>query len=109
MEPRDVLCIVEFRRYGKRPARLARSAVTERGAQVVPVTGEWMSSVSGHAHGIMAMPIECGTAWDSHCAAVAMTEAVAARVADRSRGAARRRVRAWDAPRPQQDLEHGES
>lgn len=105
MRPKDVLYVVDFRRYEKRLAQLAKSAAEERGAQVMVVTDKWLSPIASHAKEIMAMPIESGTAWDSYCAAIAMTEAIITRVADQDWDATQRRIRVWDGLRLQQDFE----
>ncbi len=108
MRPRDILYIVDFRRYEKRLAGLAKNASEERGAQIIVVTDKWLSPISGHAKEILAMPIESGTAWDSYCAAIALTEAIITRVADRDWDATQRRIKVWDGLRLKRDFEQDE-
>ena len=54
------------------------------------------------------MPIESGTAWDSYCAAIAVTEAIITRVADQDWDATQNRIKDWDSLRLQQDHDHEE-
>lgn len=108
MRPRDVLYVVDFRRYEQRLADLARNAAERRGAQVILVTDKWLSPISSHAREILAMPIESGTAWDSYCAAIAVTEAMITRVADQDWDATQNRIKVWDSLRLQQDHDHEE-
>ncbi|MEM9107865.1 MAG: MurR/RpiR family transcriptional regulator [Pseudomonadota bacterium] len=109
MRPRDVLYMVDFRRYEQRLADLARNAAERRGAQVILVTDKWLSPISSHAREILAMPIESGTAWDSYCAAIAVTEAMIARVADQDWDATQNRIKVWDSLRLQQDQDDDEN
>ena len=108
MRTRDVLYVVDFRRYEQRLSDLARNAAERRGAQVILVTDKWLSPISSHAREILAMPIESGTAWDSYCAAIAVTEAIITRVADQDWDATQNRIKDWDSLRLQQDHDHEE-
>ncbi len=106
---RNVLYIVDFRRYGKRLAGPARSAARGRGAQVILVANSWLSPNPGHVRGIVAGPVGSVTVWVSHCPAVAMTEAIVACVVDRSWDAAPQPTNARDGLRLQQDPEQDEN
>ena len=81
MRSRDVVFLVDFRRYQKNLATLAGLA-SKRGAQVVLLTDKWISPIAKHAGEVLAVPIESGTAWDSYVGAVALIEAMITRIAE---------------------------
>ncbi len=96
MRPRDVVVMVDFRRYQKNLALLARIVSTERGAQVVLITDKWISPIAKSASEVLAVPIESGTAWDSYVGAVALIEAMIAWIAEQDWDGTRSRIEAWD-------------
>ncbi len=104
MKPRDVVFLVDFRRYQKNLATLAALA-SKRGAQVVVLTDKWISPIAKHASEVLAVPIESGTAWDSYVGAVALIEAMITRIAEQDWEGTRRRIETWDSVR----LGHGVS
>ncbi|MEM1161994.1 MAG: MurR/RpiR family transcriptional regulator [Pseudomonadota bacterium] len=99
MRPGDVFLAFDFRRYEAQLTTLARRAATDRRAQVVVVTDKWLSPINRTAAEVLAVPIETGTIWDSYAAAMAVTEAIAARVANEDWENVRARIEAWDATR----------
>lgn len=105
MRPRDVLVLVDFRRYQPGLARLARLAARERRATVVLITDRWLSPIAGVSAEVLAVPSEAGTAWDTSVAAVALIEAMVADISDRDWTATRRRIESWDALRPPNESE----
>lgn len=99
MKPRDVLFIVDFRRYQPNLMTLARRASDRHGARVVLVTDKWLSPVSGYAGEVLAVPIESGTVWDSYAPALAIMEAIVTRIAEDNWEKTRKRIEAWDQAR----------
>ncbi|MEM1268391.1 MAG: MurR/RpiR family transcriptional regulator [Pseudomonadota bacterium] len=99
MKPGDVLVVFDFRRYEANLEALARKAAHDQKAQVVVITDKWLSPINRSAAEVLAVPIETGTIWDSYAAALAVTEALAARVASADWDKVRARITAWDAAR----------
>lgn len=99
MRPRDLMVMVDFRRYQSNLAELAGIAAEEKGAQIILITDKWISPIAKHASEVLAVPIESGTAWDSYVGAVALIEAIIAWVAEQDWDGTRRRIEAWDAVR----------
>ncbi|SFU02236.1 MurR/RpiR family transcriptional regulator [Sedimentitalea nanhaiensis] len=99
MKPRDVLFIVDFRRYQPSLEKLAERATTRQGAQVVVLTDKWLSPVARTASEVIATPIESGTVWDSYAGALVLLEAVVTRIAEGNWDKARKRIERWDALR----------
>ncbi|NOZ33633.1 MAG: MurR/RpiR family transcriptional regulator [Alphaproteobacteria bacterium] len=99
MKPRDILFLVDFRRYQPNLLHLAKYASDQRSARIVLVTDKWLSPVSRYAAEILAAPIEIGTVWDSYTPALALIEAVLTRIAEETWHDTRARIEAWDAAR----------
>lgn len=96
MKAGDVFFLVDFRRYQPKLARLAELASGNRRARVVLMTDKWLSPATRHASEVLAVPTEIGTIWDSYCAALAVTEALVTRVAERNWEKTRARIESWD-------------
>ena len=96
MKSRDVFILFDFRRYEKRLENIARLAADEREVTIILVTDKWLSPVAKYSTEVIALPIECGTAWDSYCGAVGLIEALVAHVAERDWQTTRRRISEWD-------------
>lgn len=96
MRNRDILVIVDFRRYEPRLSALAAKAAAKRGAHIVLITDKWLSPVAEHASEVLALPIESGTAWDTYCGAVALMEALITHVSEQDWGATQSRIGKWD-------------
>ncbi|QYX55750.1 MurR/RpiR family transcriptional regulator [Roseovarius sp. SCSIO 43702] len=99
MRPRDILFIVDFRRYQPSLAELAERAADGRGAQVFLMTDKWLSPVSRHAREVVAVPIDSGTVWDSYSGALTLVEAMVTRIAEETWDDTRKRIKSWDAMR----------
>ncbi|MEM8753910.1 MAG: SIS domain-containing protein [Pseudomonadota bacterium] len=99
MKAGDILVVFDFRRYEAALETLAAKAVGDRKAQVVIVTDKWLSPINRTAAEVLAVPVETGTIWDSYAAAMAVSEALAARVAGEDWNKTRARITAWDAAR----------
>ncbi len=99
MRARDVLFVVDFRRYQNSLLTLAQTAVKARNVQVVLMTDKWLSPISKQASEVLAVPIDSGTAWDSYTGALAMLEAIVARVAAMNWDKTKARIKDWDSVR----------
>lgn len=99
MKPRDVVFVVDFRRYQPSLELLAERAASRQGAQVVLLTDKWLSPVARVASEVIATPIESGTVWDSYAGAMVLLEAVVTRIAEGSWDKARKRIERWDSLR----------
>lgn len=107
MRSKDVLFVVDFRRYQKTVTDLAKLAATERKATVVVLTDKWLSPAVTHARETLAVPVESGTVWDSYAAGFTLMEALMTRVAETDWSKHSKRVSAWDAlTEGRQELSH---
>ncbi|WP_295811782.1 MurR/RpiR family transcriptional regulator [uncultured Nitratireductor sp.] len=103
MRSKDVLFVVDFRRYQRRLSELARLAREQSGLQIVVLTDKWMSPAANHANEVFATPIESGTVWDSYAGAMVLMEAMLTRIAETNWDKTRKRIEAWDSLR----FDHG--
>lgn len=99
MRSRDLFVIYDFRRYQKALEELAETAVRARGVNVLTITDKWISPVARHASEVLAIPIDNETIWDSYAGALALTEAMIARLGEENWDRTRSRFEAWDAVR----------
>lgn len=95
MRPRDVLLIIDFRRYQSNLARLSENARASK-AQTVVITDQWISPVAKGATELVTVPIDSGTLWDSNVPAFALIEALLVPLAERDWDATKARIAAWD-------------
>lgn len=98
MKPGDVVFLVDFRRYEPALEGLAKAMATKR-VKIVLMTDSWISPIKGNAAEVLAVPIETGTVWDSYAAALAIVEALVARIAELTWDQTRDRIEMWDATR----------
>lgn len=98
LRPRDVVLIIDFRRYQPGLATLAEQA-RRRKAQTVVITDQWISPAAKGATELITVPIASGTLWDSYVPAFALVEALLVPLADRNWDATRARIEEWDALR----------
>lgn len=99
MKSRDILLVIDFRRYQPSLLQLATRASDDRNAGVVLMTDKWLSPISRHASEVIAIPIESGTLWDSYAVALVLLEAMLTRIAEQDWDRARKRISRWDALR----------
>jgi DNA-binding MurR/RpiR family transcriptional regulator len=99
MRSRDVLFIVDFRRYQASLSTLAKKTTEARNVQVVLMTDQWLSPISGQASEVLAVPIDSGTLWDSYTGALALLEALLARIAEENWDQTKTRIKEWDSVR----------
>lgn len=96
MKSKDVLFVVDFRRYQPSLLQLAARASDNRNANVVLLTDKWMSPIARHAHEVVALPIESGTVWDSYVASLVLIEAMLTRIAEQEWAQTSKRISQWD-------------
>jgi DNA-binding MurR/RpiR family transcriptional regulator len=99
MKSRDILFVIDFRRYQPVLCELARRASEGPGPRIVLMTDKWLSPVSKYANEVVATPIESGTVWDSYSGALALIEAMVTKIAEDNWDRTRQRLEAWDAMR----------
>lgn len=95
MRPRDILLIIDFRRYQANLARLAAQA-RARKAQTVVITDKWISPAAKGATELISVPINSGTVWDSYVPAFVLIEAMLVAMAERDWDATKQRISDWD-------------
>lgn len=105
MRTRDVLFVIDFRRYQTNLLKLTKKANGARNVQVVLMTDKWLSPVSGLASEVLAVPTDSGTPWDSYAGALALLEALVTRVAEKNWDRTKTRIESWDSVR----LDFGEN
>ncbi|HHS94374.1 MAG TPA: MurR/RpiR family transcriptional regulator [Rhodobacterales bacterium] len=100
LRPRDVVLIIDFRRYQSSLARLAERA-RERKAQTVVITDQWITPAAKGASELISVPVDSGTIWDSYIPAFALVEALLVPLAEQDGAATQKRIREWDELRDQ--------
>lgn len=96
MRRQDVLVLFDVRRYDPRLTLLAEQVARERQAVIVLVSDTWLSPIAAHASHAFPLPIDLGTAWDTHVSLVTLVEALIVRVAEADWATTRKRLEAWD-------------
>ncbi|WP_158971525.1 MurR/RpiR family transcriptional regulator [Chachezhania sediminis] len=95
MRARDVLLIIDFRRYQANLARLSAQA-RARKVQTVVITDQWITPAAKGATELISVPVASGTVWDSYLPAFALIEALLVPIADRDWKATMKRISEWD-------------
>ena len=93
MSSRDVLFLIDIRRYQGDLVALAAEAAKRRVA-VVLLTDQWLSPVARHARHVLPARVAAPSAWDSSVALLALIEALIADVTSRRGAEARSRMAA---------------
>ncbi len=88
---RDVLVLLDFRRYQENLHEFARSA-RDAGATLVVVTDKWQSPCAGLAQHVFAIPVAGPSVYDSALAPVMCVEALTSRLAERIGERAKKRI-----------------
>ena len=96
MKTGDIFFLMDFRGYQKSLAALSGLARNERGVRIVLMTDKSISPVARHASGVLAVPVESGTLWDTYSSAPAITQAIVTRIAEDNRTHTRNRIETWD-------------
>lgn len=95
LRARDIVLIIDFRRYQASLERLSERA-RDRKAQTIVITDQWISPCAKGASELVAVPIGSGTLWDSYVPAFALIEALLIPLAERDWDATKARIAAWD-------------
>ena len=99
-QERDLLIIIDFRRYQKGLERFAELATAEASPQIVLLTDQWLSPISRYATHTFTISTDVGTVWDSYATTLALIEAAIVVVSERDWAATRKRMGVWDRLRP---------
>lgn len=99
MRQRDVLVLVDFRRYQPSLEDFAEKASKHCGLKIILITDRWMSPISRYASEVIALHIENETPFDSNVAAFALMEALITRIAEANWPQASQRIKQWDSLR----------
>jgi DNA-binding MurR/RpiR family transcriptional regulator len=92
MRAKDVLLVLDFRRYQRGTIGLAQHA-NEKGCRIILVTDEWISPAAEYASIIFRLKVETRSIWDSLSVAMAFCEALVDRVGRRLWEHAERRLK----------------
>ncbi|MEQ9568027.1 MAG: MurR/RpiR family transcriptional regulator [Pseudomonadales bacterium] len=95
MRSRDILLIIDFRRYQGNLASLSSQA-RARKAQTIVITDKWISPAAKGATELVSVPIDSGTLWDSYLPAFALIEALLVPMPERDWEATKTRISQWD-------------
>jgi len=96
MRKNDVVVLFDVRRYDRRLELLADQIARERQSIIVLVSDAWLSPIAARATHAFPLPIDLGTAWDTHVSIVTLVEALIVLVAEADWSTTRRRLGAWD-------------
>ncbi|MCC5989564.1 MAG: MurR/RpiR family transcriptional regulator [Pararhodobacter sp.] len=96
MRRQDVVVLFDVRRYDPRLAVLAEQIARERQPVIVLLSDTWLSPIAAQATHAFPLPIDLGTAWDTHVSLVTMIEALIVRVSEADWVATSQRLEAWD-------------
>lgn len=81
MRPKDVLLLIDIRRYEASLAQLAELA-SQSGAEVALITDRWISPAAAHARHVLPCHIQAPSAWDSSVTLLTLLEALLAATQD---------------------------
>jgi len=98
MGSRDVLFLIDIRRYQDDLAELAAEAAKRRVSTIL-LTDQWLSPVARNARHILPARVAVPSAWDSNVALLAVIEALVAEVTARRGAESRSRMAAIEAIR----------
>jgi DNA-binding MurR/RpiR family transcriptional regulator len=105
MRPRDILLVIDFRRYQTSLEYLAEKARARR-VQTLVITDQWITPAAKSATELMSVPIASGTLWDSSVPAFELVEALLVQLAERNWDTTKARIAEWDALRNQPPTGH---
>jgi len=102
MNGRDVLFLIDIRRYQSDLKRLAEAA-TKRRVTTIVLTDQWLSPAARSARHVLPARVSVPSAWDSNAALLAVIEVLIADVMQRRWGESRERMAAIEALRAGSD------
>ena len=100
MSRRDVVVLVDFRRYQSDLDIFAEQVSEQRGARIVLLTDKWLSPIAKHSSHVLAAEIDVGTAWDTAITPLLLVEGIIVSVAESDWDRTQARIEAWDRLRP---------
>lgn len=95
LRPKDVVLIIDFRRYQASLARLSERAQARK-ARTIVITDQWISPAAKGASELVSVPVDSGTIWDSYIPAFALIEALLVPLAERNWDTTKSRIKEWD-------------
>ena len=95
MRAKDIVLIIDFRRYQTSLATLSERARARR-AQTIVITDQWISPAAKAASELVAVPIDSGTLWDSYIPAFTLVETLLVSLAERDWESTKSRIAEWD-------------
>ncbi|MCV2401845.1 MurR/RpiR family transcriptional regulator [Marinomonas sp. C2222] len=101
MQPKDVLLVINFRRYQDNLSDLAEQARKQRSANIILMTDPWLSPVAQWSKEVLTLPINSNTVWDCYAPAFGVMEAILTYVAELDWDRTKNRIEAWDVSRSQ--------
>ncbi len=96
MKRRDIVIVLDFRRYQSRLESFAKHA-SENGATIILITDQWQSPIRKLADHVLAVPVESPSTFDSGLAAVMCVEALVDDVARKLGGRVATRINRFEA------------
>ncbi len=102
MNGRDVLFLIDIRRYQSDLGQLAEAAAKRRVTTIV-LTDQWLSPAARSARHVLPARVSVPSAWDSNAALLAVIEVLIADVMQRRWGESRERMAAIEALRAGSD------
>ena len=99
MGRKDVLLLVDIRRYQDDLVALAKAAA-KRQAVIVLLTDQWLSPIARIAQHVLPARVQAPSAWDSSAALLAVAEALIAAVTARNWASVKSRIGVLESLRP---------
>jgi len=96
MGRKEIVIIIDFRRYQPNMEHFAKLAAQDRGAKIVLFTDKWLSPVSKYSSHTLPTIVDVGTPWDTSLPLLLVIEAFINNVSESNWDATRKRVEHWD-------------
>lgn len=103
MRPKDIVIVIDFRRYQHSLSTLV-GHVHARRAQTIVITDQWISPAAKGATELLAVSIDSKTLWDSYVPAFPLVEALLVPLAERNWDATHAWIEGWDRLRQGNDI-----
>jgi len=96
MAPKDIVMMIDFRRYQKNLEHFAGLISENNGAKIVLFTDKWLSPISKFSTHTLPTVVDVDTPWDTALPMMLVAEAIINRVSERDWDATRKRLENWD-------------
>lgn len=96
MGRKDIVLVIDYRRYQSNLERFAEMATQDRGARIILFTDKWFSPVSKFSDYTLPAAVDVGTPWDTSLPLLLIVEAIINRVSEQDWDATRKRIGLWD-------------